>query len=76
VSEFLVVLVLLAAGIVMFAINKPRLDAVAMIMLTTLPFTGAFTMSEAMTGFSDPKDIHASPYPFAISWRWLPPLPS
>jgi hypothetical protein len=38
-----VVLVLLAAAIAMFAINRPRLDAVALIMLVALPFTGALT---------------------------------
>jgi di/tricarboxylate transporter len=37
----------------MFAINKPRLDAVALIMLTVLPFTGVLTMGEALAGFSD-----------------------
>ena len=48
-----VVLALLAAAILMFAINKPRLDAVALIMLTALPFTGVLTMGEALAGFSD-----------------------
>src|SRR5262249_62407497 len=38
---------------VMFAINKPRMDAVALIMLTALPFTGVITMGEALAGFSD-----------------------
>ena len=38
-AELAVVLVLLAAAIVMFAINRPRMDAVALIMLTVLPFT-------------------------------------
>ena len=52
-SELLIVLLLLAAAIVMFAINKPRLDAVALIMLTALPFTGVLTMGEALAGFSD-----------------------
>jgi di/tricarboxylate transporter len=47
------VLILLAAAILMFAINKPRLDAVALIMLTALPFTGVLTMGEALAGFSD-----------------------
>ena len=32
----------------MFAINKPRLDAVALIMLVALPFTGVLTMGEAL----------------------------
>src|SRR5262245_24426643 len=48
-----VVLLLLAAAIVMFAINRPRMDAVAMIMLVALPFTGVITMGEALAGFSD-----------------------
>lgn len=51
--ELVFVLVLLAAAIVMFALNKPRMDAVALIMLTALPFTGVITMGEALAGFSD-----------------------
>src|SRR4249919_3205776 len=51
--DLAVVLALLAAAILMFAINKPRLDAVALIMLTALPFTGVLTMGEALAGFSD-----------------------
>jgi di/tricarboxylate transporter len=53
VSALVIVLALLVAAIAMFAINKPRLDAVALIMLTALPFTGVLTMSEALAGFSD-----------------------
>ncbi len=52
-ADLLVVLALLGAAIVMFAINKPRLDAVALIMLVALPFTGVLTMGEALAGFSD-----------------------
>src|SRR5215469_13161862 len=55
--ELIVILTLLAAAIVMFAINKPRLDAVALIMLTVLPFTGVITMSEALAGFADSNII-------------------
>jgi di/tricarboxylate transporter len=51
--QLAVVLVLLAAAIVMFALNRPRMDAVALIMLTALPFTGVVTMGEALAGFSD-----------------------
>ena len=51
--QLAIVLVLLAAAILMFAINKPRLDAVALIMLTALPLTGVVTMGEALAGFSD-----------------------
>ena len=56
-SDLMIVLVLLVAAIVMFAINKPRMDAVALIMLTVLPFTGVITMGEALAGFSDPNIV-------------------
>ncbi len=52
-AELAVVLGLLAAAIAMFAINKPRMDAVGLIMLTVLPLTGVITMGEALAGFSD-----------------------
>lgn len=52
-SQLIVVLVLLATAIAMFALNRPRMDAVALIMLVLLPFTGVLTMSEALAGFSD-----------------------
>jgi di/tricarboxylate transporter len=55
-----VVLLLLSVAIVMFAIDRPRMDAVALIMLTLLPFTGTITdekpvltMGEALGGFAD-----------------------
>ncbi len=58
-TELGIVLGLLSAAIVMFAVNKPRMDAVALIMLTLLPFVGKITgtdvlsMGEALAGFSD-----------------------
>ncbi len=55
--DLAVILVLLGVAIAMFAINKPRMDAVALIMLTVLPFTGVITMSEALAGFSDSNII-------------------
>lgn len=51
--ELFAVLALLISAIVMFAINRPRMDAVALIMLTALPFTGVITINEALVGFSD-----------------------
>lgn len=51
------VLALLAAAIAMFALNRPRMDAVALLMLTLLPLTGALEMSEAVAGFSDPNIV-------------------
>lgn len=48
-----VILALLAVAIVMFAIGRPRTDAVALLMLTALPLTGVLTMNEALAGFAD-----------------------
>lgn len=56
-TSLALVLVLLVSAIVMFAINKPRMDVVALLMMTLLPFTGVLTMSEALTGFSDPNIV-------------------
>ncbi|MBL0921037.1 MAG: SLC13 family permease [Phycisphaerales bacterium] len=47
------VLALLAGAILMFARGRPRMDAVAIIMLVALPLTGALTVGEALAGFSD-----------------------
>jgi di/tricarboxylate transporter len=51
--QLAVVLALLAASVAMFVMNRPRMDAVALIMLTLLPLTGIITASEALAGFSD-----------------------
>lgn len=51
--DLAVVLALLAAAIVMFVIGRPRMDAVALIMIAALPLTGIITMNEALAGFSD-----------------------
>jgi di/tricarboxylate transporter len=56
-TDLLIVLMLLGAAIAMFAMNRPRLDAVALIMLVALPFTGVVTMGEALAGFSDPNIV-------------------
>ena len=52
-TELAVVLALLVSAVAMFVINKPRMDAVALIMLTALPFTGVVSMGETLAGFSD-----------------------
>jgi di/tricarboxylate transporter len=52
-TSLAIILALLGAAIVMFAINRPRMDAVALLMLTLLPFTGVVSMGEALAGFSD-----------------------
>jgi di/tricarboxylate transporter len=52
-TDLAIVLALLAAAVVMFAINSPRMDAVTLIMLTALPFTGVVSVGEALAGFGD-----------------------
>jgi di/tricarboxylate transporter len=37
----------------MFGLNRPRMDAVALIMIVMLPFTGVVTMNETLAGFAD-----------------------
>jgi di/tricarboxylate transporter len=56
-TSLAIVLVLLVAAIVMFAINKPRMDVVALIMLTALPLTGVISLRDALAGFSDANII-------------------
>jgi hypothetical protein len=51
-TQLALVLFLLGVAIAMFALNKPRMDAVALIMLTVLPFTGVINMGEALAGFN------------------------
>ncbi|AMN45923.1 citrate transporter [Steroidobacter denitrificans] len=55
--DLIIVLLLLAAAVAMFALNRPRMDAVALLMMTALPFTGVITMNEALAGFSDPNIV-------------------
>jgi di/tricarboxylate transporter len=55
--DLTVVLVLLGVTITMFAFNRPRMDAVALIMMTVLPLTGVISMSDALAGFSDPNIV-------------------
>jgi di/tricarboxylate transporter len=52
-----IVLALLAVAILMFAFNRPRADAVALIAMVALPFTGTVTMPEAIAGFSNPNVV-------------------
>lgn len=56
-SDLATVLALLAAAVVMFAINRPRMDVVAVMMMVALPLTGVISMTEALMGFADPNII-------------------
>jgi len=55
--DLAIVLALLAAAMAMFALSRPRMDAVALVMLTVLPFTGVIRVDEALAGFSDPNIV-------------------
>jgi di/tricarboxylate transporter len=56
-TNLTMVLLLLAAAIVMFMANRPRMDAVALLMIVIMPFTGVITINEALAGFSDPSIV-------------------
>ena len=56
-SPLAMVLALLGAAVVMFALNRPRMDVVAVIMMVALPMTGVISMSEALVGLSDPNIV-------------------
>jgi di/tricarboxylate transporter len=52
-ADLAMVLALLAAAVAMFIFNRPRMDAVALIVIVALPLTGTVTMGEALAGFGD-----------------------
>lgn len=56
-TDLALVLLLLAAAVVMFVFNRPRMDAVALLMIVLLPLTGVITTNEALAGFSDPNIV-------------------
>ena len=56
-SPLTMVLMLLGAAVVMFALNRPRMDVVAVIMMVALPMTGVITMNEALMGLADPNIV-------------------
>jgi di/tricarboxylate transporter len=55
--DLAIVLLMLATAIAMFVIDRPRMDAVALLVLVTMPLTGIVTMNEVLAGFSDSSII-------------------
>ncbi|GAB3124313.1 SLC13 family permease [Novispirillum itersonii] len=55
--DLLTVLLFLAAAVLLFAINRPRMDVVALLLIVAMPLSGVITMQEALAGFSDPSVI-------------------
>jgi di/tricarboxylate transporter len=56
-TGLLMILGLLAGAIVMFVINRPRMDAVGLIMIVAMPLTGVVTIAETTAGFADSSII-------------------
>ncbi|MCH8552893.1 MAG: SLC13 family permease [Natronospirillum sp.] len=56
-TDLAFVLALLAITIAMFASGRPRMDAVALIMMTVLPLTGVISVDQALAGLSDPNIV-------------------
>ncbi|EIP96457.1 di-/tricarboxylate transporter [Opitutaceae bacterium TAV1] len=52
--DLILVLVLLLTCMVLFIVNKPRMDVVALLVILALPLGGILTVPEALAGFSDP----------------------
>jgi di/tricarboxylate transporter len=56
-ADLAIVLALLAAAVAMFVVNRPRMDAVALMMMAALPLTGVIGIDEALAGLSDPTIV-------------------
>ena len=56
-QELLWVLGLLAIVILLFVINRPRMDVVALLVILALPLLGILTVEQALAGFSDPTVV-------------------
>ncbi|MBD3941133.1 SLC13 family permease [Microbacterium sp. NEAU-LLC] len=55
--DLVIVIVLLVAAVAMFAIGRPRMDVVAVLMIVALPLTGILTVPETLAGFADPNVV-------------------
>lgn len=53
-SDLIIILSILAGTIALFILSKPRIDVVALMAITVLPFTGVITVNEALAGFANP----------------------
>ncbi|KAA1051218.1 SLC13 family permease [Pseudocitrobacter sp. 73] len=56
-GELIWVLSLLAIAVVLFAMGKVRMDAIALLVIVAFVLSGTLTLSEAFSGFSDPNVI-------------------
>ncbi|WP_437884101.1 SLC13 family permease [Pseudomonas sp. LRF_L74] len=51
--QLLLVLALLFGTVALFALNKPRMDAVGLLVLVALPLSGVIDIQQALSGFGD-----------------------
>ncbi len=56
-GELIWVLSLLAVAVVLFASGKVRMDAIALLVIVAFVLSDTLTLSEALSGFSDPNVI-------------------
>lgn len=52
--DLTITLVLLAAAMLGFTLNKPRSDVIALLLMLLFPLTGVLTLSQSLAGFSEP----------------------
>lgn len=71
-QDILTVFLLLGACILAFTVNRPRMDAVALLALLALVLTGILTVDEALAGFSEPSVVLIAAF-FVIGERWFVP---
>jgi di/tricarboxylate transporter len=55
--DLVIVLVLLAVAVVLFALGRPRMDVVAVLVIVALPLTGILSVQETLEGFADPNVV-------------------
>ncbi|WP_035615562.1 SLC13 family permease [Haloferula sp. BvORR071] len=55
--QLALVLALLTVCVVLFVVNRPRMDVVALLAVAALPLTGIVSVNEALAGFSDQNVI-------------------
>jgi len=57
ISPLAIVIGLLCLCVVLFIINRPRMDVVGVLAMISLPLAGIVSVPEALAGFSDPNVI-------------------
>jgi di/tricarboxylate transporter len=55
--DLMITLTLLAAVVLMLALNRPRPDAVALLAMVVLPLTGVVSVPETLAGFANPNIV-------------------